>query len=101
MNTIGKKLSTLDRLVSDEVSADAVKLALEQHKKKQQERDAQRVTDLLEAYDRSVNKHVVNIRAARKAEKDAKAKIDKLEAALEAFKKDGNIDTFYATVGMS
>ena len=100
MNT-SKKLGTLDRLVSDEVSADALKLALEQHKKKQQERDAQRVTDLLEAYDRSVNKHVANIRAARKVEKDAKAKIDKLEAALEAFKEDGNIDTFYATVGMS
>lgn len=100
MNT-SKKLGTLDRLVSDEVSADALKLALEQHKKKQQERDAQRVTDLLEAYDRSVNKHVANIRAARKVEKEAKAKIEKLEAALEAFKKDGNIDTFYTTVGMS
>lgn len=98
---MNKKLSTLDRLVSEDVSSDAMKAALEQHKKKQQERDTQRVTDALEYYDRKVNKHVVEIRTARKVEKDAKARIDKLEAALEAFKKDGNVEQFHAIVAAS
>ena len=98
MNTSGKKLSTLDRLVSEDVSSDAVKAALEQHKKKQQERDTKLVTDVLEAYDRVINTHVVNIRTARKVEKDSKAMIDRLEAALEAFKKDGNIEAFRLAV---
>lgn len=97
MNT-SKKLSTLDRLVSEEVSADAVKLALEQHKKKQQERDTERVTAALERYDERIQASVNGIRAARKIEKEAKAKIEKLEAALEAFKKDGNIEAFVASL---
>lgn len=97
MNT-SKKLSTLDRLVSEEVSADAVKLALEQHKKKQQERDAARVTAALERYDERVQANVNGIRSARKIEKSAKENIGKLEAALEAFKKDGNIEAFVASL---
>lgn len=94
MNTTGKKLSTLDRLVSEEVSSDAVKAALEQHKKKQQERDTERVTTALEVYDRRIQSNVNIIRSARKNEKAAKESIEKLEAALEAFKKDGNIEAF-------
>lgn len=98
MNTTGKKLSTLDRLVSEDVSSDAVKLALEQHRKKQQERDTERVTTALEVYDRRIQSHVNLIRSARKAEKTAKEGIEKLEAALEAFKKDGNIEAFRLVV---
>lgn len=94
MNYSKTKVSTLDRLVSEEVSSDAVKLALEQHKKKQQERDTERVTAALERYDQRIQSNVNSIRSARKIEKTAKENIEKLEAALEAFKKDGNIETF-------
>lgn len=98
MNYSKTKVSTLDRLVSEEVSSDAVKAALEQHKKKQQERDTARVTAALERYDERIQANVNGIRAARKIEKSAKENIDKLEAALEAFKRDGNIEAFVASL---
>ena len=94
MNTTSKKLSTFDRLVSEDVSSEAVKKALEQHKQKQQERDTERVRMALEVYDQRIQSAVDHIRSARRAEKAAKETIEKLGAALEAFKKDGNIEAF-------
>jgi hypothetical protein len=80
------------------VTAPALKAALEQHRKEQEERAAKQALEYLRDVEAHVESHVNRLRTIRKMEREAKANLEKVVAARDEFHKTGNFDAFRQTL---
>lgn len=76
------------------VTAPALKLALEQHRKEQEEKAARQALEYLRNVEKHVEAHVARLRQIRKLEREAKENLEKVVAARDEFHKTGNYDAF-------
>lgn len=86
----------VDQLVEKAVSVpkDALKVALEEVRKRKEREAVDRAVRLLDQYEAYVQIKVEALRMLRKREKEARAKIAQATAAKDAFAKDGDIEAF-------
>lgn len=80
------------------VTAPALKLALEQHRKEQEEKAARVALNYLRKVEEHVEQAVDNLRSIRKMERDAKDRLTKVVAARDEFHKTGNWENFAKAV---
>lgn len=80
------------------VTAPALKLALEQYRKEQEERAAKQALEYLRTVENHVTSHVERLRSIRKQERDAKENLEKVVAARDEFHKTGNYEAFRKAV---
>lgn len=95
------KNSNIESLLAvdpNNVSAPALKLALEQHRKEQEERAAKQALEYLRAVEEHVTSHVERLRSIRKQERAAKERLEKVVAARDEFHKTGNFEAFRSTM---
>lgn len=95
------KENKIDELVNfdfDAVSAPALKLALELHRKEQAEREAKNALVRIQQIENLVQRNVYELREVRKLERKQKDNLEKLIAAKEQFYKDGNWENFCNTL---
>lgn len=76
------------------VTAPALKMALEQHRKEQEEKAARLALNYLRSVEANVEEAVDNLRSIRKMERDAKERLTKVLAARDEFHKTGNWENF-------
>lgn len=97
MNNIKKSDNTIDGLLAVDpstVSAPALKLALEQHRKEQEEKAAREALQYLRNVEMYVSNSVEQLRQARRVEREAKERLEKVVAARDDFHKTGNWSEF-------
>jgi len=80
------------------VSAPALKLALEQHRKEQEEKNAKVALGYLRTVETHVEQAVEHLRSIRKMERDAKERLTKVVAARDEFHKTGNWENFLKAI---
>jgi hypothetical protein len=80
------------------VTAPALKLALEQHRKEQEEKATRQALEYLRNVEKHVEAYVERLRQLRKMERKAKENLEKVVAARDEFHKTGNHDAFSKTV---
>jgi hypothetical protein len=91
------KKSNIESLLAvdpNTVTAPALKLALEQHRKEQEERAAKQALEYLRTVEDNVTSFVERLRSIRKMERAAKENLEKVVAARDEFHKTGNFDAF-------
>jgi len=88
------KIESLLEVDPSMVTAPALKAALEQHRKEQEERAAKQALEYLRKVEEHVDAHVNRLRALRKLEREAKQKLEQVVAARDEFHKTGNFDAF-------
>ena len=98
-----KRTSTpaLEKLIAVDpstIQAPALKLALERQQKQQEELAAEQALRAFNSAQRNIQEAVGEVRRAREIEAKAVKKLGLLNAALEAFKQDGNITKYDAVV---
>ena len=92
-----KKTDTIESLLAvdpNTVSAPALKLALEQHRKEQEEKNAKIALGYLRTVEANVESAVESLRYLRKMEREAKERLTKVIAARDEFHKTGNWENF-------
>lgn len=89
-----KSIEALLAVDPNTVAAPALKLALERHRKEQEEKAAMVALEHLRTVENHVEAHVERLRNIRKLEREAKANLEKVVAARDEFHKTGNFDTF-------
>ena len=95
------KKSNIESLLAvdpNNVTAPALKLALEQHRKEQDERAAKQALEYLRQVESEVEQRVTQLRRIRKMEREAKENLEKVVAARDEFHKTGNFDAFRQTL---
>ena len=88
---------TIDKLLEvdhEAVTAPILKLALEQHRKEQEELAGKRALQYLQHVESIVKEHVSRLRNIRKQERDAKSALANVVAARDEFHKTGNYEQF-------
>lgn len=94
-----KDEKTLEALIaSNNPNAEAVKAALDKHKEEQKALTVQRMLNTLRSVDRVLDANVSRLRDLRKLENQQKAKVLALNAAKEAFMKDGDLEALEKTI---
>lgn len=89
--------ATLKKLLDlnpENIQAPALKAALAQHKKEKAEAEAQRALRLLTSAQTEIESSVSELRAIRKTEERKRKVILALNAAMETFMKDGDVEKF-------
>ncbi len=79
---------------SETISAPALIAAAEKHKKQMAEREAEIAFSALTEGTNEISAAVARLREIRKKEKNAQEVLMKLNAAIEQFKKDGDVEAF-------
>ena len=77
---------------SDTIQAPALRAAAEKFKKQQEDAAAERAFEMFQAIQRNIADGVNRLRNIRKQEEKEKNSVLALNAAMEAFKKDGDIE---------
>lgn len=89
-----KSIEALLAVDPSTVTAPVLKLALERHRKEQEEKAANVALEYLRSVESNVQAHVANLRRYRKLERDAKERLVKVVAARDEFLKTGNFEEF-------
>jgi hypothetical protein len=95
-----KKLNIESLLAADPsiVLAPVLQVALEQHRKEQDECAAKQALEYLRHVEMHVEERVETLRRIRKMEREAKANLERVVAARDEFHKTGNFDAFRQTL---
>lgn len=92
-----KKEDNIEKLLAVDpnmVTAPALKLALEQHRKEQSEREAKRALEYLRVVEDQVMSRVQALRSIRKQERLVKENLEKVVAARDEFHRTGDFEEF-------
>lgn len=92
------KIEYLLAVDPNNVSAPALKLALEQHRKEQEEKNAKIALGYLRTVETHVEQAVEHLRSIRKMEREAKERLTKVVAARDEFHKTGNWENFLKAI---
>ena len=96
-----KKNESIESLLAIDpknVAAPALKLALEQHRKEQEQREAEQALCYLRSVEHHVEEAVSILRDARRVERMAKERLEKVVAARDEFHKTGNWENFVKAI---